>query len=78
MNPEVYKSIILRMAANFPGLYDGEQEVPAADLVEWMSNEIWAIRADRELAGYAILGSPSDEEEQNLADLESRLLLVKR
>ncbi len=35
--------IVLRMAANFPGLVDGDDKVNGGDLTEWLSNEIYDL-----------------------------------
>lgn len=36
--------ILLRIVANFPGLVDGETEVPGAELVEWVANEVHGLQ----------------------------------
>lgn len=55
------RDVLLRMVANFPGLYDGETEVGGADLVEWMTNEIEALKPDGEMHARAVNGSPTGD-----------------
>ncbi len=45
MSPQVAKDILDRLAANFPGLVNGDEEVPGAEVVEWLSNEFHFVRS---------------------------------
>lgn len=60
-----YRNMVLRMVANFPGLYtlQDDEEVDGADLVEWITNEIFqAAQLDEEIIKRARYGSPDDDE----------------
>lgn len=61
MTGEVAMDILLRMFANFPGLVDEHSgDVPGADLVEWMTAEVYALLPDAEILHRASHGSPDD------------------
>lgn len=64
MNGIKARDIILRMVANFPGLID-DREVNGAELVDWMSNEMFACIPDTELSCRALNGTPNDDEGDN-------------
>lgn len=60
MDANVAKDILLRTVANFPGLYFSDHELNGGDLVEWLSNELFHCGIDRELAEFAINGTPEN------------------
>ena len=62
MGPD-YRDMVLRCVANFPGLVLEAEEVNGADLVEWWTQELHAIRSqDAAINVRAYFGSPEEEE----------------
>lgn len=57
------RDMLLRMVANFPGLYDCETPVDGADLTDWITAEVCAMKPDTDLDSHAREGSPVEEEE---------------
>ena len=60
VNPEVYQDIVYRMVANFPGLFNGLENVSGAELVEWITSEIWYVSGDEQLRARAKYGTQED------------------
>lgn len=61
------ENILARLVANFPGLLNGEDEVPGAELVDWLSDEFYGIDEANPLfkllKDRAENGSPEDDEQ---------------
>ena len=55
------RCILLRLVANFPGRVDDHQNVRGSDLVEWISNEIYALMPDDQIVERTKFGSPDSE-----------------
>jgi hypothetical protein len=70
MTSKQAKDILLRMAAAYPGLVNGTDEVPGAELVEWVSNEFHALSGDAELDERAKYGSPFTDDAMAIAQME--------
>jgi hypothetical protein len=66
------ENILARLCANFPGLINGNDEVPGAELVDWLTNEFYGLtnptrtEATLRLRGvletWAEFGSPEDDD----------------
>jgi hypothetical protein len=70
IDPKVYQDVIYRMVANFPGIYNGDNNANNTDLVEWMMNEVFALaKDDPKLLQRAKHGTPECSDEHALDDV---------